>query len=85
MAFFQLIDKATGEPAKFNEIDEKICAAFHQPVDEDEYYLGWYDLVGLAFCLGKTWANIRRVCAGDEKMIAVINWLEGRYDGEAWR
>ena len=88
MAYFQLIDKGTGEPARFNGIDEKLCSAFHAEVDEDKYFRGWYDIVGLCFCMGGTWEKLRKIYEADpadDEMLAVINWLEGRYEAEAWR
>ena len=45
-AYFQLINKTTGEAISFNKLDEDICNHFDWPIT-DEYVYGWYNAIGM--------------------------------------
>ena len=81
---FTLTPKGEKTPAKFQDIDNQLREAFHQPPDAVKWLWGWYDVVGLGLACGKTWAELRAILEGDENLIAVVNWLEGRYDVDSW-
>ena len=45
-AYFQLLNKSTGEAVSFNKLDEDICNHFGWPIT-DEYVYGWYNAIGM--------------------------------------
>lgn len=90
---FQLIRKADGKPATFHEIDAEMCAFFGVPCDPVRWYLGWYDIVGLALACGRTFADLLAAykdyyAVGGEQydfqMTRVINFLDMRFTPNAW-
>ena len=80
---FTLIPKGTNTPARFAEIDDKLRKAFNQPEDAEKFLWGWYDTIGLALAMGKDWSWIRETF-DSERLVAVANWLEGRYEVDSW-
>lgn len=82
---FCLIPKGTSRVEKLPEVDDKMREAFHAPTDDTDWYLDWYDTIGLMLALGKNWEQIRKVLEGSEELIAIANWLEGRYEVDCWR
>ena len=80
---FTLTPKGEKAPAMFQDIDNKLREAFNQPADDVHWLWGWYDVIGLALACGKDWDWLREKL-DDENLIAVVNWLEGRYDVDSW-
>lgn len=80
---FSLTPKGEKKPAILQDVDNKLREAFHQPHDDVNWLWGWYDMIGLALAMGKDWAWIRTNFEG-ENILAVANWLEGRYDVDCW-
>lgn len=80
---FQLISKATNEPAKFAEIDNELCAAFGVEPDAVKFYAGWYDIVGLAAACGKSFDDMREIFESPE-ILRVIDYLDARYTTTSW-
>jgi hypothetical protein len=97
-ACFQLIDRQTGQPAIFQQIDDKMRESFGAPPNDKEYMNGWYDSIGFRLALGKTWNDIRDefeleyrsdVNSGRERsiyprLISITNWLEDHYESSSW-
>ena len=82
--YFQLIDKTTEKPAKFVDIDEKLCAHMGVEPHPKNYLYGWYDSIGLGLAMGKTWDEMRTWWDDNSPMQKVINYLEERYTPDAW-
>jgi hypothetical protein len=89
---FQLLDRETKEPTAFNKIDEQICLEFSVPCDDKKYYMGWYDYVGLAACMGASDEKIIEEFKSrmdpnddwDQKFLKVLEYILGRYTTMAW-
>jgi len=80
---FTLNDKETGKPEKFASIDDRMREHFGAEPDDTNWYLGWYDTLGLAFAMGKSWEQIEEMFHDDEPL-QVIGWLKSNYDIHAW-
>jgi hypothetical protein len=96
-ACFQLIDKETGQPAIFQEIDDKMRESFGAPPDDKNYMNGWYDSIGFRLAIGKDWNAIREEFESEyrndinsgvksvyPRLISITNWLEDHYSSNAW-
>lgn len=82
--YFKLIDKQTGEPTAFNQIDDDMRKQFNQPPNDEKYLWHWYDVIGLGLALGETWDEIREMQKDDPELLGVIDYLERHYEAEAW-
>ena len=80
---FTLTPKGATAPAKLQDVDNKLREDFHQPPSDTEWLWGWYDTIGLALACGKDWEWLRQKLE-DENLLAVVNWLEGRYEVDSW-
>jgi len=81
---FKLINRQTGDPEKLIDIDDQIRDFVGAEHDETNFYLGWYDIVGLELALGHDWKQIMEKHQDDDEMMDVINWMATRYDPVAW-
>lgn len=91
---FQLLDKETGNPTQFSEIDEKLCAEFKQPVHPTHYMWGWYDSIGFKIAIGKTEAEIRQdyvdlkaelpTASWPDDLLKVCDYIFAHYTARAW-
>ena len=83
---FQLISKKTGEPENFSSIDEKLCAMFDVPVDDNRYLCSWYDIVGLNLATGRDFDEQRKMhwIAEDESLMQIIDFLDENYTSNSW-
>jgi hypothetical protein len=82
-ACFQLIDKTTDKPARFADIDDKLCQYLEKPIDPIEYLYNWYNLVGFGLACGKSFDQLREVFA-DTDLVPVIDFLDEHYTANAW-
>ena len=87
-AYIQMLDRETGEPVPFVDIDEKMCKDFDVEVDAKRYYREWYDMICFPLALGDTYEVIRQrwigygdVAIGD---FEILTWLEERYEPKNW-
>ena len=80
---FTLTPKGETKPAKLQDVDNKLREAFHQPPSDTEWLWGWYNTIGLALAMGKDWSWVRETF-DSERLVAVANWLEGRYEVDSW-
>jgi hypothetical protein len=55
-----LISKKTKKAENFPAIDAKMCKALGVKTDPELFYRSWYDGVGMALALGKTFAELRK-------------------------
>jgi len=86
--YIQLLDR-NGNPASFQDIDEKLCKALNVPCDDKKYYCQWYDVIGYS---GKS--NIRDIITSiagfseklpsDNELIQVLAWIDQHYTLNAW-
>lgn len=99
-AYFQLISLATGQATPFNQIDEELCVAFNQPVDEDKYLCNWYNSIGQRVATGMTLDQVRTAFIGHTVdcisrgysnqvhgyncLVAILNWLTQHYTTTSW-
>ena len=91
-AYFQLLDKQTGEPTPFNLVDAELCEHFQQPIDPNLYLASWYDSIGFRAALGKTWEEI--ICEfetlieqGEEwakAQLSIAQYLQTKYNLNNW-
>ena len=83
--YFKLIDKTTEKPAKFVDIDEKLCVHMGVEPHPKNYLYGWYDFIGLGLAMGKTFDELRGFVHKDEQHIhKVIDYLDEHYVPDAW-
>jgi hypothetical protein len=99
-ANFQLLCRTTGKATSFNLIDEQLCAAFAQPVDDDKYLCDWYNSIGWRVATGNSLDQVRTIfigyiveaiSKGDQRqvtgytdLIALLNWLTQNYTTDSW-
>jgi len=88
---FQLIDKTTEQAEKFSVIDDKLCAHLGVEPHPKHYYRGWYDSIGLALAVGKSFEEILATVQEphptygvDEESIKIVKWLDEHYTSTAW-
>lgn len=81
---FTLTRKGEDKPTGFAAIDDEMCEALGVPCDEKEYYLSWYDIVGLQLALGWDWERIRADHQDWPEMLRVVDWLEANFVSDAW-
>ena len=88
---FQLIGKSSAVAEKFYDIDNELCKHLGVEVSQTQYYRGWYDSIGMLVAMGRTWADIREVCAkdiegdpGDPELGKIIDWLSENYNTKSW-
>ena len=84
--YIQLIDKTTGEPVPFPEIDRLLCEALSQPCDDNKYLCGWYDTIGWRSASGDSLATIAGELLGDgyDQIAACIQWIDQHYTLNQW-
>ena len=80
-ACFNLISKTTGQPTKFQLIDDELRQHLNEPADLDHWLDGWYDCVGLALATGKDWKYCREVFT---RLDRIIDYLEENYSYNSW-
>jgi len=78
---FTLTPKDGDKPKVFAEIDDEMREHFGAPADAENWYLGWYDTIGLLLALGKTWDEIRTTLP---TLSHIVDYLEERYIPNAW-
>lgn len=81
-ACFQLIGKDTGQPTKFQQIDDEMRVHFGVEPDPVRWYKGWYDYIGFTLATGGDWAKCREIFEGLDE---VIDYLEQRYTYNQWQ
>jgi len=81
-AYFQMFPLGSTDAESFQDIDDKMCAHFGVPPDPKWYYKGWYDTIGFALAMGKSWDWMREHYS--EGLHPVIEYLETRYRAENW-
>jgi hypothetical protein len=83
---FALTDKTTNTREYFDVIDDKIRAHFGVPADPDNYYMGWYGIIGFRLALGQSFDMIARELQneGDTTLLDICDWLNLHYTSEAW-
>jgi hypothetical protein len=83
-AYFKLISKETGEPVAFATIDTQLCEALNVPCHPKDWYLDWYNMIGLMLATGHSWDEIHGEFRDYPAMLDVIQWLEDHYISSAW-
>jgi len=99
-AYFQLLDRTTGEATSFTEIDKNLCQHFEQPVDEDKWLCDWYNSIGLRVATGQTLEQVRvrfteyitegaeednkKKIEGYSNLILILDWIAEHYTTDSW-
>ena len=82
---FQLKSIETGEPKNFIELDNEMCEHFGIEPNPERWLMNWYNFIGLALSVGKTFDEIRTYVHEDETpMLDIIDYIEQRYVPDAW-
>jgi len=76
-------DPAAG-PVKLTLIDEELCAHLGVEVHPSNWCFGWYDIVGFALAMGKSFAEIREFCEDYEDLHPIIDYLDANFTTNAW-
>ncbi len=83
-------DPASG-PVPFNVIDEEMCAYFGVPCHPTAWYCYWYDTIGFALAMGKSFEWMRdKIKEGVESekdkahSLKIIDWLDENFTPDAW-
>jgi hypothetical protein len=96
--YFQLISNGSdarfpaSEAATFNAVDEAVCADLGVACSKEEFYAGWYDIIGFALASGRSYAVIESYLKQDadkgsvkaQKLLAVNTWLSERFNVDNW-
>jgi hypothetical protein len=84
-ACFALTRKGESSPAHIPSIDDAMRVHFGAPPHETEWYLGWYDILGLAFAMGASMSDVRDTAIEwYPHLVPVAEWLDANYTVEAW-
>ena len=92
---FTLTPKGESKPASLQAIDDLMRIEFGEEPDADRWLWGWYDTLGPALAMGRTWEQLRERFAEDpaesertnmfrRRMLVVIDWLDEHYTTNAW-
>jgi len=76
--YWSFKEKGSTELAAPALMDALICAELNVPCDDKYFYAQWWDALGIAGSYDK--ARER----ADEELTKVIDYLEPRYDLDAW-
>jgi hypothetical protein len=80
-------------PVVLQRIDDEMRVHFGEPPDKDNWYLDWYNWIGLSLSMGRSFAHIRDAyCAflrqqglsEDCRHVEVIDWLDANFTSNAW-
>jgi hypothetical protein len=96
-ACFQLISKVTKKPTDFITVDDAICKHMNVEPDPVNYYMHWYDSIGFALAMGRTFEELKtRYTKGKnqvtdpeevesyEKALEVVAFLDEHYEANSW-
>lgn len=81
-ACFQLIDKATNQPAYLQKVDDAMREAFNASPDAKHWYRQWYDCIGFSVATGKTLDQCREIF--DHSLDDVIDWIDLHYSTDCF-
>ena len=86
---FQLVRKSNpgAGPVKFVQIDEEICEAVGEPVDDKRWCRGWYDVIGLRLATGESFSEIEQELKDSNyytDLLPVVAFLRENYTSSAW-
>ncbi len=71
-------------------VDEEICKALGKSVHPTEYYMGWYDSIGLMLACGKTFEEIESLAnswypeSEESPILDVIKFMKENYISSSW-
>ena len=82
--YFTLTKIGNDKPSAFNDIDIELCEHFNTPVDDVRYFMEWYDTIGLALAMGKTWDEMNDIFKGSNITLEIIAYLRKNYTADAW-
>jgi len=74
--FFYLTKIGEDSTSSLNSVDEALCNHFGEPVSSDYWYQDWYNTLGLALAVGRSWENMKKVYP---KKIDAIEFLQENY------
>ena len=77
---FQLL--RNGNAVSLQQIDDEMRIAFNAPSSDSEWYLGWYDVIGLYLACGKDWDWIEQHLS--DSRIPVAKWLRENFQVACW-
>jgi len=81
---FCLTSKLTNRITPFAQIDEELCAHLGVEVHPTKYAFGWYNCIGLALAMGKTFEQQRVLFKEDPELLRIIDFLDQHYTPDAW-
>ena len=92
---FSLTRKTDGKVANLNEVDDELRRYFKEPPDAEHWLWSWYDTIGLALALGRTFDDIIKEChenieqhPDDTKYylrkLEIAKYLSDSYTSDAW-
>lgn len=80
-AYFQLINKSTGKADSFQLIDDNLRKHLGVEPNDEFWYNDWYDILGLAAAVGKTWEQMWDLFPDHQ---GEIDYLADHYDISCW-
>ena len=81
---FTLTKIGAKERSLFSDIDDEMREHFGEPPDEKKYLWCWYDTIGLALAMGKSWDDMRSWNDMSESFLKMVDYLEERYTSDCW-
>ena len=83
-ACFSLTRKGEERPVDLVKLDAELREHFKQPQHDTEWLWGWYDSIGLACAVGKTWEQQRDIFKDWPEELRVIDYLEENFEVDCW-
>lgn len=65
------------------DIDEEMCRYFGVACDPKAWHHAWYDIVGYALAMGRTFDEIRARYE-DPHLREIVDWLANNFTPRAW-
>src|SRR5258708_33789037 len=92
---FSLTRKSTGEVVILQEVDNELRRYFKEPPDTEHWLWSWYDTIGLALALGRSFDDIIRECHDNLEQhpdsvqyylrkIEIAKYLRDNFTSDCW-
>lgn len=74
-------DIPNAKPAQFQHIDDAMREHFGAPANAEEWYMDWYNSVGLGLAMGNSFEKLREIIPD---LTPVIDYLDANYTADSW-
>lgn len=78
--YLRFVNRETQVKESYEDIDNKMCAAFGVEPSASGFYCNWYDVISLIFAMGFTFHNIDMIVHDIPEAKRIVEWLEEHYE-----